>query len=147
MTVVLSIAVTAVLVTSLNANGYNLNAGTALILAAIVPCIVAPIASWYLIGLLLNIYHVEEEMRSLASYDSLTGLLSRHAFFKSANNYFSLAKREGKVFSVLVVDLDYFKLINDQYGHAAGDAVLKLFADVTNSVGRAERPIGNCSSQ
>jgi diguanylate cyclase (GGDEF)-like protein len=86
-------------------------------------------------------------MRRLASYDSLTGLLSRHAFFDNANNYVSLARREKKSFSVLIIDLDHFKLINDRYGHPAGDAVLKLFADVVNSVARRSDIVGRLGGE
>ena len=109
--------------------------------------LVTPLLSWYLVGLLLHIYALEEEMRSLASFDALTGLLSRHAFFDRANNYVSLARRDRNVFSVLLVDLDHFKSINDQYGHPAGDAVLKLFADVINSVARRSDFIGRLGGE
>jgi diguanylate cyclase (GGDEF)-like protein len=135
------------LVLALNANGFNLNFIIALQIAAVVPFVVAPLASWYLIGLMLRIYRMEKEMRKLASYDSLTGLLSRHAFFSSASNYVSLAKREHSVFSVLIVDLDYFKSINDLYGHPAGDAVLKLFGTVTDSVSRQSDIVGRLGGE
>ena len=141
-----STLVTAILVLALNANGFNLNFIIALQIAAVVPFVVAPLASWYLIGLMLRIYRMEQEMRKLASYDSLTGLLSRHAFFSRANNYVALAKREHSTFSVLIVDLDYFKSINDQYGHPAGDAVLRLFATVINSVSRQSDIVGRLVS-
>ena len=86
-------------------------------------------------------------MRSLASYDSLTGLLSRHAFFDNANNYASLAIREARPFSVLLIDLDHFKMINDRYGHPAGDAVLELFAHVVNSVARRSDIVGRLGGE
>lgn len=142
-----STLVTAMLVLALNANGFNLNFIIALQIAAVVPFVVAPLASWYLIGLMLRIYRMEKEMRKLASYDSLTGLLSRHAFFSNANNYVSLARREHSIFSVLIVDLDYFKSINDQYGHPAGDAVLRLFATVTDSVSRQSDIVGRLGGE
>ncbi len=131
-----SLAVTVTAVTILNSYGFDIRLKYAIAFATGVPVVVAPPLSWLLVGMLLQIYKVEEEMRSLASYDSLTGLLSRHAFFENANNYVSLASRQKTIFSVLIVDLDYFKLINDRYGHPAGDAVLKLFANVLNSVAR-----------
>jgi len=142
-----SVFVTGLLVSGLNAYGFDINFIIALQLAAVVSFVVAPIASWYLVGLMLRIYRLEEEMRNLASYDSLTGLLSRHAFFSSASNYIALAKREHSIFSMLIVDLDYFKSINDQYGHPAGDAVLKLFAEVTNSVSRQSDIVGRLGGE
>ncbi len=142
-----SLLLTGLLVTLLNSAGYGLDLAIALQIAVVVSGLVAAPTSWFLIDLLLGIYRIEEEMRELASHDSLTGLLSRHAFFKAAGNHFSLARREGKIFSMLIVDLDYFKAINDFYGHAAGDAVLKLFADVTNSVSRQSDIIGRIGGE
>lgn len=131
-----SLAATMAAVDLLNNRGYGLHTEIAAALAACIPLVVAPPIVWYLVDLLLRIHRVEQEMRALASYDSLTGLPSRHAFFDNANNYVSLARRESKTFSVMIIDLDHFKSINDRYGHPAGDAVLKLFADVLNSVVR-----------
>ncbi len=143
----ISVAVTAIAVFALNLAGFGLNLPIAVILAAGVPLIVAPLLSWYLVGLLLRIYRIEEEMRSIASHDSLTGLLSRHAFFDRAANYVSLARRDQATFAVLIADLDHFKSINDHYGHPAGDAVLKLFADVVNSVARRSDIIGRIGGE
>lgn len=131
-----SIAVTAAAVTLLNGQGFEIRFNVAIAFAACVPMAVAPPISWFLVSLILRIYQVEEKMRHLASYDSLTGLLTRHAFFASANHYVSLATRQQTVFSVIIIDLDHFKQVNDQHGHPAGDAVLRLFADVLNSVAR-----------
>jgi diguanylate cyclase len=142
-----SFGTTMVAVTLLNNQGFGLNTVIAAILSAAIALVVAPPIVWFLVDLLLRVHRVEQEMRSLASYDSLTGLLSRHAFFDNANNYVSLAKREHRPFSVMIIDLDHFKLINDRYGHPAGDAVLKLFADVTNSVARRSDIVGRLGGE
>ena len=142
-----SLGTTMVAVTLLNNQGFGLNTEIAAILSAAIALVVAPPIVWFLVDLLLRVHLVEQEMRSLASYDSLTGLLSRHAFFDNANNYVSLAKREHRPFSVMIIDLDHFKLINDRYGHPAGDAVLKLFADVTNSVARRSDIVGRLGGE
>jgi diguanylate cyclase (GGDEF)-like protein len=133
---VASIAITASAVTILNSYGFDINFKLALIFATSVCLVVAFPICWVLVSLMLRIYQVEKDMHKPASHDSLTGLLSRHAFFNSANKYVSLATREKTVFSVMIIDLDQFKLINEKYGHPAGDAVLKLFANVVNSVAR-----------
>ena len=143
----ISIAVTAIAVSALNFAGFGLDWRVALILAAGVALVVAPLLSWHLVGLLLRIHRVEAEMRSIASHDSLTGLLSRHAFFDRAGNYVSLARRDESAFAVLIADLDHFKSINDRYGHPAGDAVLKLFADVVNSVARRSDIVGRLGGE
>jgi len=142
-----SLVVTLLAVTLLNQRGFGLQTSVAAYLAVAVALVVTLPFAWFLIDLLLRVHRDEQEMRSLASYDSLTGLLSRHAFFDNANNYISLAQREKNAFSVLVIDLDHFKLINDRYGHPAGDAVLKLFADVVNSVARRSDIIGRLGGE
>jgi diguanylate cyclase (GGDEF)-like protein len=65
----------------------------------------------------------------LASTDPLTGLTNRRRFFEEAERGFALARRSGQLFVVCIADLDHFKDVNDRYGHAAGDAVLKAVAD------------------
>lgn len=142
-----SLVVTLSAVTLLNHLDFGLQTDIASMLAVGVALVVTLPFAWFLIDLLLRVHRDEQKMRSLASYDSLTGLLSRHAFFDNANNYVSLAKREAKSFSVLIIDLDHFKLINDRYGHPAGDAVLKLFADVVNSVARRSDIIGRVGGE
>ncbi len=142
-----SIALVAIAGVLLDGFGIAMNYNIAIPLAGIVPLLVAPALTWYLIGLMLHIARLEEEMRSLASYDALTGLLSRHAFFDRANNYVSLARRDRSLFSVLIVDLDHFKAINDQYGDPAGDAVLRLFADLVNSIARRSDLVGRLGGE
>ncbi len=142
-----SIAVTTATVFLLNRYGFDIRMHIAIAFAAGVPLVVAPPIIWILVGLTLRIYRIEEEMRKLASYDSLTGLLSRHAFFEAAGSHVSLARREHNVFSVMLIDLDHFKAINDQYGHPAGDAVLRLFADVVNSVTRRSDIVGRLGGE
>ncbi|MFT5505349.1 MAG: diguanylate cyclase [Gammaproteobacteria bacterium] len=147
VSMVISILVTSILIAILNQNGFLVPFGPSLSIAALVPLIVAPIVSWYLVGLMLKVMALEQEMRNLASYDSLTGLLSRHAFFTNAEKYYWLAHREKVVFSIAIVDLDFFKSINDQYGHPAGDAVLKLFGEIALSVSRQSDFIGRLGGE
>lgn len=63
-------------------------------------------------------------LNDLAAHDSMTGLLNRRAFFGFAERDFSLALRNAAPLSMLMIDLDFFKKINDQYGHQCGDEVL-----------------------
>lgn len=65
------------------------------------------------------------KMTRLATTDDLTGLLNRRAFSEEAEGLRSLVLRQEGVLSVVVVDIDHFKKVNDHHGHAAGDAVLQ----------------------
>lgn len=68
-----------------------------------------------------------ELVRSLRHYaetDPLTGIGNRRRFFSALEKEFHRCERYGSTFSVLILDLDHFKAINDQYGHPAGDKVL-----------------------
>ncbi|MFO0669392.1 MAG: diguanylate cyclase [Polyangiaceae bacterium] len=69
------------------------------------------------------------EAQRLAATDSLTGLSNRRAFVEMVARDVSLAHRHGWPLSVLLLDLDHFKRVNDERGHAAGDAVLAAVAD------------------
>ena len=66
----------------------------------------------------------EQEARA----DSLTGILNRRSFVQDATALLKLAARKQQACSLLIFDLDYFKNINDQGGHLAGDRVLKEMA-------------------
>lgn len=70
----------------------------------------------------------EEEITRLALTDPLTGLANRNKFESGINSMVALAKREEKLIALLALDLDKFKPINDEYGHAAGDLILKAVA-------------------
>lgn len=70
----------------------------------------------------------EEYIRRLAHFDSLTGLPNRVLFSDRLQRALLRAMRHRQSLAVLYVDLDHFKLINDTYGHAAGDEALKVVA-------------------
>jgi len=67
----------------------------------------------------------EEAMRVMASLDPLTCLRNRRAMAERLEQEAARAQRHGKTFSLLMLDLDHFKEVNDTYGHAVGDEVLK----------------------
>lgn len=69
-----------------------------------------------------------------AKTDELTGLSNRRDILNRLTEEYSRYQRSGRHFSIALVDLDLFKNINDQYGHDAGDDVLKQFADLVQSV-------------
>ncbi len=73
---------------------------------------------------------IEEDLKSAAVTDELTGLLNRRGFFNLAEQQCKLADRNKRFMSLLYIDLDGMKMINDHLGHKAGDQALKDTADV-----------------
>ncbi|GFP76243.1 histidine kinase N-terminal 7TM domain-containing diguanylate cyclase [Clostridium fungisolvens] len=68
--------------------------------------------------------HAQEALNILATTDSLTGLYNRNRFMQLANLQMEISQRYNNKFSLIMIDVDHFKEINDTKGHAAGDAVL-----------------------
>jgi diguanylate cyclase (GGDEF)-like protein len=66
--------------------------------------------------------------QDLASFDELTGLLNRRAFHERLRIEIAAQRRHGEAATLILLDLDHFKAINDQHGHQVGDAVLRLTA-------------------
>jgi diguanylate cyclase (GGDEF)-like protein len=86
--------------------------------------------------LLSELEEKNRELQELAYYDPLTGLPNRRFFFEHASLIFEEVKRYEKPLSLLVMDIDYFKEINDTYGHDVGDLVLKTFAGLLRGIVR-----------
>jgi diguanylate cyclase (GGDEF)-like protein len=68
------------------------------------------------------------ELTDLVRTDPLTGLASRRAFFQDGTELLARAQSKGRACAIVLSDIDDFKLVNDQHGHAAGDAVLRAVA-------------------
>lgn len=71
----------------------------------------------------------KKQLEDLVRQDYLTQLLNRRAFMQLANSEIANATRYGHPLSLVMIDVDHFKSINDTYGHSAGDQVLKILAD------------------
>ncbi|WP_415878744.1 GGDEF domain-containing protein [Methylomonas sp. TEB] len=80
---------------------------------------------------------LHEQLQYQAIHDPLTGLYNRLFLNENLERELLLAERQGYEVSVVMSDLDHFKMINDCYGHQAGDAVLKAFADILKRHARA----------
>jgi diguanylate cyclase (GGDEF)-like protein/PAS domain S-box-containing protein len=70
---------------------------------------------------------MSEQLKKLATIDYLTGIYNRRYFYEKAEVEFNRSGRKNQTCSVMLFDLDNFKHINDKFGHAAGDAILKAF--------------------
>ena len=75
-------------------------------------------------GVVAYAVSAHQRIRNLALHDNLTGLANRHQFALRARDMFAQAQRSGCRLTLLNIDIDGFKSINDTYGHAAGDVVL-----------------------
>lgn len=116
-------------------------------IAMFVPLIVAFPVAWFTVNMVFEIHKLEEEARNLVTYDALTGLLSRRAFLEQANYLCRLAMRQGAGFTILILDLDHFKKINDNYGHAAGDRVLETFGKIVRQISRSSDLAGRIGGE
>ncbi|MBZ0091570.1 MAG: GGDEF domain-containing protein, partial [Sulfuricellaceae bacterium] len=80
----------------------------------------------------------EEELQQLATRDGLTGLYNHRAFYKLLEDELARAQRFKRPVSLLMLDIDHFKRVNDTHGHLVGDAVLK---GLSERLGRQARVI------
>ena len=87
-------------------------------------------------------HEAQTELEHLASHDALTGLLNRRRFEESLEQELAHVHRFGDLAAVLTLDVDNFKHVNDNHGHAAGDAVLRAIADALRSRIRATDRVG-----
>jgi diguanylate cyclase (GGDEF)-like protein len=78
-----------------------------------------------IVGLRRELKLTKEKLEQLAFYDSLTEIGNRNLFAERLDHGLTIAKRSSSILAVLLIDLDKFKAVNDTYGHAAGDTVLR----------------------
>lgn len=93
------------------------------------------------LGIMLTLIpsqRLQMELKQQASHDSLTQLLNRRAFTDQVERDWARTTRHGNAISGLMVDIDYFKKINDRFGHAVGDAVLVAVAKEIQKLVRQE---------
>ena len=90
----------------------------------------------------------ESKLRELAITDPLTGMFNRRHFLERLDNARALSERLGDYpVSVLMIDIDHFKLVNDAHGHHAGDGVLQHFASLIGSVLRKTDTAGRIGGE
>jgi diguanylate cyclase (GGDEF)-like protein len=86
-------------------------------------------------------------LKEQASVDPLTGILNTKAFYDTGNGLLHLARRNGSACSVLFIDLDHFKAINDSFGHETGDLVLKAVAHTLRAAIRSSDALGRVGGE
>jgi diguanylate cyclase (GGDEF)-like protein len=77
---------------------------------------------------------LQSELEALSRRDALTGVLNRRAMEEALSQETARAHRHGHALSMVMLDIDHFKRVNDTHGHPGGDQVLRSFAKVTSSV-------------
>ncbi|MBD8962993.1 GGDEF domain-containing protein [bacterium] len=87
---------------------------------------------------MLKIRELREKLKTLATTDELTGLHNRKYLLERMDQEISRAKRYGNALSLLLFDLDFFKVVNDIYGYEWGDVLLKSIADKLKGLIRKE---------
>ncbi|MCF8160962.1 MAG: sensor domain-containing diguanylate cyclase [Polaromonas sp.] len=90
----------------------------------------------------LSLSRYQRRLEDMASTDKLTGMLNRHAFTILMDKLMADCARTPRPLSILMIDLDHFKRVNDQHGHAAGDQVLCLVAGILQqSLRKSDVPV------
>ncbi|HLA85066.1 MAG TPA: diguanylate cyclase [Thermoguttaceae bacterium] len=84
-----------------------------------------------------RIIELERRLGMLARTDYLTGLMTQRVFYESLDKEWARVQRTGAPLSCVMMDIDFFKKVNDVHGHPAGDAVLRKVADVLRHNSRA----------
>lgn len=82
------------------------------------------------------------ELQVLATRDPLTGVLNRRSLFEGMKTLLAEAADSDEPLSVIMVDIDHFKSINDRFGHATGDKVIKMLSGILTQAVRAEDLVG-----
>ena len=88
--------------------------------------------------LLMHTERAEARALRLATIDPLTGAYNRRTFHEIAERELSRARRAGQPLSIIMMDIDHFRAVNEKHGHRVGDEVLQRFAEVVRSAMRKE---------
>ena len=101
-----------------------------------------------LVALLLRRWvHREAQVRAMALHDPLTGLSNRRELFVQMGHELARGRRSGQPLTACIMDLDYFKRINDTHGHGVGDQVLMQVADILRACLRETDLVGRIGGE
>ncbi len=95
----------------------------------------------------LRLVESNAQLQEMAARDPLTGLLNARAYYGLCDRLIRPAQRSGSPFSVLFIDLDHFKSVNDTHGHEAGDVVLKAVAACLGASSRQSDVVGRIGGE
>lgn len=115
--------------------------------AMTVAIVVSTVLRAFMARTLIEQFHLEQQLREQANTDGLTGLLQRNRFLEVARSALVAVHDQQQTASILYVDADHFKQINDDHGHAAGDAVLIELATALRAHSRPSDLIGRMGGE
>jgi len=95
----------------------------------------------------LELFQLRRQLELRADLDMLTGLFNREGWFRSAREVFTLTRNARRPLSLAYLDLDHFKQINDDFGHAAGDVALAAVADMMRRHSRRQDVVGRLGGE
>jgi diguanylate cyclase (GGDEF)-like protein len=128
-------ALTAALMVSFSAPGHWITIGLAI--ATAVPLVIAPLVAVSFLTMMRRLETAQQLIAELATTDMLTGIHNRRYFMIEAEKEFGKADRYHLPLSLILFDVDSFKLLNDTYGHSAGDDVLRVLSNACRKCLRA----------
>jgi diguanylate cyclase (GGDEF)-like protein len=134
--ILLSLLVTILVMRGVDPEGEYLVA--ALCIAIAVPAMVAPVIGHVTISLVLDLDRAHHELKTFAARDPLTGIFNRAHFMERLEAEAGRHFRTSDPMTLVMLDADHFKAINDTYGHATGDRVLVSIAQTCAGVLRAD---------
>jgi diguanylate cyclase (GGDEF)-like protein len=89
-----------------------------------------------------NLLHLNTQLEQISQHDHLTGLANRYALHQRFDIEMDAVSQTQQVFSLIMLDIDFFKTINDEHGHDVGDQVIREFASLLNTMLRENDLIG-----
>ena len=112
-----------------------------------VVAVIIVLAAFVMVPMMRRLESQTEELIDLATTDPLTGSLNRRSFMREAETEFDRFRRYRSQFAVIMIDIDRFKTVNDTYGHAAGDSVIRALTRVCIEQTRASDVIGRMGGE
>ncbi|XQW84173.1 diguanylate cyclase [Thalassotalea piscium] len=100
--------------------------------------IIVLVISWFL----FKVIRGQRKFTTISQTDALTGIVNRRRLIELSDFFFYQAKQTQKMFSVLMIDIDDFKLVNDNYGHKIGDKVLQVVSEIGSKAMRSTDVFG-----
>jgi len=94
-----------------------------------------------------NLHNEKKYFEEISQIDFLTNIFNRRAFFDELERCVSFARRNNFSVSIMMIDIDFFKKVNDKYGHEAGDEVLKKLAAIIKNCIREEDIFGRLGGE